>query len=355
MSAKKTSPKSAKASPSEAESPGKPAPASAKKRAAPPVGWSARTRAELHVFGAPHQADPEGAHALIEPGAAWELLRTSAAAARIRGSGRLAASVARLETEIASPLAPAFDPSFELVRAACVAGTAGSAREWTEWAGWAPERALMSLWSRGSMPEILELLLGTSDFWIATGSVWEGGKDILTLELRDAPSPYDSPDAPTFRLRDTFAAPRFGLWFALRRHVDALDEAGFATANAAARARRESLPERDSFARAAIAYAFARDPEHARAEARSPEHWGTEATLVLLALPSFAEAGQLAERVVSEGYSVGELACDLVARFGSEVAPVLDRAIAAQHARKTTVAMRKAALAPLEAARAILG
>lgn len=334
----------------------KPSPAAPKATSAAPSGgalkWSSGVRAGLHRFATEHASNPPDAMTLMTPAAGWELVRSFAQTALVDARGELAPHLPKLKAALASATPPAFDPSLELMRAAVLVGTAPSARDWRhDWAAWAPERALMAVWLQAGVKPVLDVLVSEGTFWLETASVWQDGVDKKMVVLRDEPSSFQ-PDAPQFSLRETFSELQYGLWLALRRHVDALDDATFSAANQAAHALRKG--RKDSFTRAAVAYAFARDPSHALEEVKG-SHADTDAALVMLACPTLADAKPLERAVLSPTYSVGEFAGDLLEKFGAEATGLIDRAIAQVEARKTTTQMKKASLRPLVAARKVVG
>jgi hypothetical protein len=244
---------------------------------------------------------------------------------------------------------------------AYVLGQCATGRESSRFADWAPERAVAALLSRGDEKSVLAVLVGSAPFWINTGSSWSDDVETRTLELSDVPPPEFAEPPPSFRLSETFGIWRDGLWWALRMHVDSLDAAAFAAANAAAHAARRGLEGEGSIdARARIALAYARDPSHASEELSRPWPEGLDASDVavslLLASPTIEAARRSVEYVtIYAGATLSLVAYDLVETFGESAAPALTSACASLEARKMNAGLRKSLLKPLQGALKLIG
>lgn len=323
--------------------------------------WTAATREQLHHFGTTHGKDPVGAHALPTPSDAWAQIHALTATSRVTASPSLSDALARLQQEFSADEPPAVDAAFELHRVAYVLGQCSTGRESARFADWAPERAVAALLVRGEATSVLDVLVGSAPFWINTGSVWSNDVETRTLALSDQPPSRFAEPPPSFRLSETFGIWRDGLWWALRMHVDALDDAAFAAANAAAHAARRGLAGEASLnARARIALAYARDPSHASEELSRPWPEGVDvgdvAVSLLLASPTIESARRSVDYFSTyAGATISLVAYDLIETFGESAAPALTAACASLEARKMNAGLRKSLLKPLQGALKLIG
>ncbi len=323
--------------------------------------WTAATREQLHHFRSTHGKDPVGAHALPTPSDAWAQIKALTAASEVTASPSLSDALARLRREFAADEPPAFDAAFELHRVAYVLGQCATGRESARFADWAPERAVAALLVRGDSKSVLDVLVASAPFWINTGSCWSNDVETRTLALSDQPPSEFAEPPPSFRLSETFGVWRDGLWWALRMHVDSLDDAAFASANATAHAARRGLGADGSLdARARIALAYARDPSHASEELSRPWPEGVDvgdvAVSLLLASPTIASAQRSVEYFSTyAGATISLVAYDLIETFGESAAPALTAACASLEARKMNAGLRKSLLKPLQGALKLIG
>lgn len=316
--------------------------------------WTAATRKQVHCFRSTHKTDPDGAHALLSPKDAWAVLRSCVANGRATASASHEGSLARWKRELSEPEPPAFDPAFELYRYALVSGLCPTDRAWEDFAAWAPERAMVSLWARGTTTQVLEVLTKPAAFWRATSSEWTPSASVPIVELRDTPANDCIPPEPPYRPRDSFAIEAKGLWAALKIGVDALSPDEFERSNAAAHAFRRALDERDPD-RSNVALAFARDPSHAREERE--REWSAEldesdvAVRLILASPTIADANTLVAYCATlDGGALSSYAFDLVEAFGADAAPMLQSAIDRLEKRKMNASLKKSLQRPMKAA-----
>ncbi len=316
--------------------------------------WTAATREQVHYFRSTHAKDPEGAHALPSPAQAWALLRSIASTGRGSSSAGLASALDRLHKELAQAEPPSFDRAFELYRYGFVSGLCATDRAWASFAAWAPERAMMALWTRGALAQVLEVLTTRAPFWRSTASEWTPEASIAIVELADQPTSLDDPPQPSYGVRDSFAIEAKGLWAALKLFVDGQDAASFERSNTAAHAFRRGL-DTDDDDRSNVALAFARDPSHAREEcarAWSNEVDQSESALrVILASPTIDAANQALEYVSAlDGGALSPFAYDLAEAFGGAAAPLLHAANDRLEKRKMNASLKKSLQRPLQGA-----
>jgi hypothetical protein len=321
--------------------------------------WTVATRKKLHAFVHRHDADPVDACTVLPQPEAWQRLVEQATAVA-KPCASLEAIVRQAASELKAATPPAFDAEVELVRAALVLPLAvGSS--WSEWDEWATERLLIQDWvARGGMRAALELLfVRPGFFWIETIGNDDGENKWLEVALQDQSPSCFAEEQPPFDLADN--NPRqHGLASALRCLVDTLSDADFVAANEAAHDVRTALPKTAHWKRAAIAFAFARDPRHARDELAvawpSDINLSEAACLVLLASPSVADADAILSQCLLFGAATfTRVAYDVVERFGAGAKPILETAVGAAKAAKIPAAQRKYRLAPIEGALGLIG
>lgn len=336
----------------------------AAKPAAGPLAWTRKTRKNLHGFVTKTTFDPPDARTVPSASEAWAALRALAERdVTIAPAASLAPTVSRVAAELAAVEAPAVDVSVELYRAALVLGHRND-RDWCEWDDWAPERAMVNFWAVvGGVEKTLAVLLAHGAFWLEeSGTVTVRGDvtaSTSTLSFLDAPGAWSGAQPFDFRFGGDIR--QRAVWAALRCHVDALDDAAFAEATRAAHAARARLATDDVAGRAAVAFAFRRDPSHAldelaRFEVVGPNssfdpripHYYMAAQLLLLAAPTVAAAAPVLAWCVGSYTSLHDLAFDLVECFGGGAAPLLQRSVHLSEDAREAGRRRKSLLAALK-------
>jgi hypothetical protein len=314
------------------------------------IQWSADTRNRLHGFRTSDTNDPKDA--CLDASVAWAYLR--AVDGGCESDAKEEPAFGRLMKQFGEEAPPAFDQELELRRAACVLGLLPE-RHWRTWEGWAPERALVSLWViQGGVEATLGVLLQAGDFWAETSATESGGVRDASVKLVSAPDPDLKPVAYSLRpnlsgMGGALHVVSRGCWSALRCHLGAQSDSDFAAANKVAHALRKKLAEGDHWGRAAIAFAFSRDPSHALGEIGRKNTVAPE--LLLVAAPSADAAASIVKACLAgDGCLISDVAFDLVESFGEGAGPILSDALALQKKAKIPASERKWNTAPLEQA-----
>ena len=329
-----------------------------------PIAWTRHTRKNLHAFVTKTAFDPPDARAIPTAAEAWAAVRALAArAVTVVPAASLASTVGRVSAELAATTAPAVDVSVELYRAALVLGHRNG-RDGSAWDDWAPERAVVNFWAvGGSVEKTLTVLLARGDFWLGETGTMSIRGDVTTststLSLLDAPDAWTG--AQPFDFRSGSEIRQQAVWSALRCHVDVLDDDAFAEATRAAHAARTRLAPDDVASRAAVAFAFRRDPSHAldelaRFDIAGPTssfdprlpHYYMAAQRLLLAAPTVATAAPVLAWCVGLFTSLHDLAFDLVECFGRAAAPLLERSVQLSEDAREAGRRRKQLVAALK-------
>ncbi|MFO0651588.1 MAG: hypothetical protein U0326_35530 [Polyangiales bacterium] len=326
----------------------------ASNRPAGPIAWTRKTRKNLHGFVTKTAFDPPDARKVPTAAEAWEALRQlSTRAITLAHSDSLAPMVSRVVAEFTATTPPAVDPAVEHARAALVLGHR-SDRDMSEWDDWAPERAVVNFWAVvGGIEKTLAVLLARGPFWLEeTGtSTYQGGvmTSTSTLNFLDAPGSFSANHPFDFRTSGYRHEPA---WSALRCHLDALDDAAFAEATRVAHEVRARIPASDVSERAAVAFAFRRDPTHALDELRRFDPSGKPdygaARMLLLASPTVAAAAPVLETCVGKYSILHDIAFDLVESFGYGAAPIIERSVHLSEDAREAGRRRKSMLAALK-------
>lgn len=327
----------------------------ASNRPAGPIAWTRKTRKNLHGFVTKTAFDPPDARKVPTAAEAWEALRQlSTRTLTIAHSDSLAPTVSRLVTEFTAATPPSVDPAVEHVRAALVLGHR-SDRDMSEWDDWAPERAVVNFWAVvGGVEKTLAVLLARGPFWLEeTGtSTYQGGvmTSTSTLNFLDAPGSFSGGHPFDFRASGGFRHEP--VWSALRCYLDALDDHAFAEATRVAHEVRARIPAGDVSERAAVAFAFRRDPTHALDELRRFDPKGKNvygaARMLLLASPAVAAAAPVLETCVGSYSILHDIAFDLIESFGHGAAPLIERSVHLSEDNREPGRRRKSMLAALK-------
>lgn len=327
----------------------------ASNRPAKPIAWTRKTRKNLHGFVTKTAFDPPDARTVPTAAEASEALRQlSTRTITLAHSDALAPMVRRVVAEFTATAPPAVDPAVEHARAALVLGHRND-RDMSEWDDWAPERAVVNFWAVvGGVEKTLAVLLARGPFWLEeTGTTtYQGGvtTSTSTLNLLDAPGSFSANHPFDFRAASGYRHEP--AWSALRCHLDALDDAAFAEATRVAHEVRARIPVTDVSERAALAFAFRRDPTHALDELRRFDPGGKPdygaARMLLLASPTVADAAPVLETCVGAYSILHDIAFDLVECFGHGAAPLLERSVHLSEDAREAGRRRKSMLAALK-------
>lgn len=308
--------------------------------------WNKTARAELHGVRRRDATDPPGAWEPIDAAKAWSELRD-------RPTWTLDAHFLRDEMEAvvaqcASPTPPAFEASRELCRAAWLLCGQEVSTDNASWEAQAAERALARLWlATGGVAATLRLLLSEASFATTVSSVRDASGAVTTKALIiRTPSHEDDSNNMWATARYRFRPPSsetylwcgasaMALWVGVRCAMNTLADDAFRAASDEARAVRATLDADDHWGRAAIAFAFSRDPSHAAEElariaararcsnghpSRVPA--GAAMHLLVIAAPDLESA-----RFLLPFCDVAEIAFDLVESFGGAVIPTIEDAL----------------------------
>jgi hypothetical protein len=322
--------------------------------------WTAKTRQSLHLFVRQDKNDPADARATPSAAIAWSAARALCGTEPVtyEGDPSQSAAVDRLRAQFASAAPPAFDPAIEPQRAAWILAHAGHERSWVRWGEWGFERALVALWlATGGVAATLDAALSEGGFWLDRRTTYIGATKEIHVRFLDQ-APHGSAgfvEALPFSLGRLARPTPWAIVSALRCQLDAMGADAFASGARAGLAAFDRLPESDTWGRAALAYAFAREPAFgaralALADRAMKDTFMPGEDFLVLALP---DAGSVQawgeEREISN-----ELAYDLAERFGEEAAPILRGQIKRLEDSSMSAGSRKRLLAPFEGALKVL-
>ncbi len=338
--------------------------------------WNKSVRAELRGFRRRDPSDPPDVWAPVDAADAWATLRANPAwtlDARVHRE-----ALESIVAQCALPAPPPFDERIELLRAGWLLGGRVDSVDQRDWQAQAPERALARFWlATGGVAATLRLLLANADFATTRSTARNASGAVLTRSMIfHAPDPVHpsvgdgawSPDRygfrPSFDPVYQWGGPStVALWTGVRCAMATLTDDAFRAATEEARAVRATLRPDDHWAHAAIAFAFARDPSHARellarladgprCSNGRPSHYpgGVVMNLLTLAAPDIATAAVLLPHC-----DAVELAFDLVEAFGDDAGPALEAALVHNHVTVSSPAPRKANEKRLAAALKMLG